>query len=636
MEHVLNEHNFSMKPSDDPRLTEPINLFDPQELHKQRILHIQQEIENKYTPIQPVREPVLFRPVPIDSAKKMLGRIESEKRELRSKTDYKNREQPSAIDQRRTDRAIERLLAAASPELRKNETEMLTIITERPEALRLVDESLLTKDFLLKALEANPRAYDIFPPQAQQDESIVLAYIASLKNHALPLGVAYVKDTRVIAAALDINPACPLEKMAIPLYRQQVEEAIQGKQIPHASQTPTSIFTIFRYNQDITIGPTATMIALLQDKFPHLQEQFKAVELDVLTQSKEIIMKNADTRKWHTHANVMHSLFEKHNLQDMAKDYEQAAWHNKCQKVTTHNPSRTEIKYLIESCPRDIVEQYVNIQTQEALPHTPGSQKAREEAHTLQKQLQTDPFSISSYSVWEAIDRYPATMKQIFDVEQFVKVLAQKAEMTQEGDLFRPVSQSVQADTEDRFYRNALEDAQRKCKWERESLERQHPEYLQTYLAEIQRLQEERRAWPPAVQDMKQLQQAIYRMPHGNHDIDCAVIRCLEKHPPEVYSKHVDISDYLATRAHWLRFTDSRNKEQQDQLKALISTSPVAKQIVLDHLKAEGEQFPEKVIATPRTLFPFSQEEKLHMQSRIEHADTTRNQKAQQLDDRTL
>lgn len=50
MDHVLNEHNFSMKPSDDPRLTEPIKLFDPQELHKQRILHIQQEIENKYTP----------------------------------------------------------------------------------------------------------------------------------------------------------------------------------------------------------------------------------------------------------------------------------------------------------------------------------------------------------------------------------------------------------------------------------------------------------------------------------------------------------------------------------------------------------------------------------------------------------
>lgn len=71
-------------------------------------------------------------------------------------------------------------LGTMSKELRANEEEMLKIIKRAPEAILHIDRSLATTDFFIKALDANPKTYDLLPIDAQQSKDIIDAYAKSM------------------------------------------------------------------------------------------------------------------------------------------------------------------------------------------------------------------------------------------------------------------------------------------------------------------------------------------------------------------------------------------------------------------------------------------------------------------------
>lgn len=565
---------------------ENINLFNMPLQQLKNIVETQQEHNEKYVPIEPLKSTsnLSFRKL------HTFAEVERELSEIRGSS-------PAEIDKK-----AQQVFARISKDFRENPEEMLRLIAAHPRTVRLTAPSLLTQDFLIKAVDRNYRVYDVLPPDARKDQEIINHYREGVKQNPTYIDLGFDRGDPVIAPVFNINPNCPMEKFAtLDAYRQEVTDALLNRGVQSREWMRD-------YDSRINMGATTTMMALLRDSLPHLSKEFDRVEREVFEENKDAILKKADLKDRNMYIHNIYAFFEKHNLQAFQKEYEKAAWHNYCQDHTYHVPAPIIMERIANECPRDIAEQYFDMEKKELPATHPAMIKKEKWAVQLQQQFETDPGSIHPAQVLDAIRGGPlSVVKENFDIEACLKNMAQQAEMATAGELAYAPKYAPPTEKERMHYEYTVDHEQGKWQDFEKDLAK-YPKYNKIYQDALAHFQTQRDSLTQEEKDLRIAQQWAFEHPRGSRHLDHIIIRCMQEKTPEQYQAHLDVQGYLERRAEWLVNTKNYGDVQKEatEFKDLIAQVPEAQQIVLSTLKSLGAREPEKLLETPTTKYAFS------------------------------
>lgn len=187
-------------------------------------------------------------------------------------------------------------------------------------------------------------------------------------------------------------------------------------------------------------------------------------------------------------------------------------------------------------------------------------------------------------------------IKGVFDVDGYLQHAAKQAMKAMHWELSAPAKSAEEA------VKTAAEANKKAIKFRQQLT----GYYKEVYDQAFRQAREERDAFTPEEKDLRHCQQWAYETPRGSRLLDESILSAMEKTPPEVLKKHLDVKEYLERRTEVL--INARTiQERQDALHfwSAVSQSKQAHDIVFNKL-AQIDKKPPQWLETMGKLATYS------------------------------
>lgn len=488
-----------------------------------------------------------------------------------------------------------RVLNRMDISVRTNPDAMLAIIKADAYALTFVDKSIATPEFFAKAMEINPTAYDLLPYDLQQNPQIVERYGKGLlREPQLPF-----------RECPRIHPNCPMDIMArTEVYKECVKEALLGKSISTPLPVRFDDPAVYRH------GPAIALMGIMRDAAPELD--YHAKNKEAFDEIKDELVKTAMparvNRTAEYRATCIRQLAEREDLGTFMQDYEKAGWHNYCkslvEQVTLENFGYT-MRELTQYCPRDIAEQYFDVEKKQCLPNHPIWEEVAKSAESIKEVASGDLFT--SY-LEDILKQNAAHLYEPFiDLEAAIQEVAADYERAKRGELSHPVTHCSDYSYYSKSPAEDIRMTENRGARLLSMLER-YPQHKQIFEAECARRAEMRTHYTPEQHEMRRMQQNMFANPRGLLALDNYAAQVASRLSPTEYQPYVDIKGYIERRTDWA-VQASKQRENEPEIKAfknMLHRTPTLQQIAENKLMALGVKDPTQWLATAESKFTYS------------------------------
>ena len=492
-------------------------------------------------------------------------------------------------------RDMPRILNRMDASIRANPEAMLAIIKADEHALTFVDKSIATPEFFAKAIEANSRAYDLLPYDLQQHPQIVEGYGKALLH----------EEPTPFRECPRIHPNCPMDIMArTEVYKECVKEALLGNSI--STQLPARIDDPVVYRH----GPAIVLMGVMRDAAPELDYHAKTKE--AFDEIKDELVKTAMPAHVNRTAEYrmacIQQLAEREDLGTFMQDYEKAGWHNRCksliEEVTLDNFGRT-MRELTERCPRDIAEQYFDVEKKQCLPNHPIWEEVAKSAESVKEVASGDLFTSYLEDILKANAAH--LYEPFIDLEAAIQAVAADYERAKRDELSHPVTHCSDYSYYSRSPADDIRMTESRGARLLSMLER-YPQHKQIFEAECARRTEMRTHYTPEQHEMRRMQQNMFANPRGLLALDNYAAQVASRLSPTEYQPYVDIKGYIERRTNWaVQASNQReNKPEITAFKNMLHRTPALQQIAENKLIALGVKDPTQWLETAESKFTYS------------------------------
>ena len=492
-------------------------------------------------------------------------------------------------------RQAPRILNRMDISVRANPDAMLTIIKADAHALTFVDKSIATPEFFAKVMAIKPEAYDLLPYDLQQNPQIVEGY-----------GKGLLREPRSGFREFPrINPNCPMDIMAqTDVYKECAKAAFLGK------STSVEVPTRFDDPRKFQHGAAIVLMGLIREAAPELDYHAKNKEAfnEVKDKLIEIAMNTRAGGASVYRMACIQQLAEREDLGTFMQNYEKAGWHNYC-KCILEDASLAGFSHILyeltQHCPRDIAEQYFDVEKKQFLPDHPIWDTIAKNAEKIRTTGTGDLSMLYLEEIFK--DGTAHLYKPFIDLEASIREIAAEYERAKHYELSRPVMHTSDYSYDSRSKFQELEWAESRGTKLLSMLDR-CPEYKQIFESEYTRCATMREHYTPEQHEMRRMQQNMFTNPRGLISLDSWVSQIASKVPASEYQQHVDIEGYIKRRTEWAARTHHRKEVEQEitAFKNMLQRTPALRQIAESKLIEMGVKDPSQWMETAQSKFSYS------------------------------
>lgn len=255
--------------------------------------------------------------------------------------EVKNQHYPGLLE-----RAMqEAILNNMSDGLRKNEHEMLGVISMRPDAYNFVDDSIKTQDFTCQAIRYNPNVLKVAYPLADFiPERINSTYVTSAL-HGLQLKHPVWDELEKWAKSPNViwNPV----RNIVPQYQMPADKALLAYHMLYNKAITSPVTHKFSLPTPATLRlPDVAAVrnmAWLKQNYPYLKTKFEQVEQTAYNRNKNTLKQLATPPENSLLREHLAEFCHKYNLQP------EPEWEQEYQQITHQNKTQSAMDFALNT-----------------------------------------------------------------------------------------------------------------------------------------------------------------------------------------------------------------------------------------------------------------------------------------------